>query len=188
MIASGETRLSSMTMRRMPVLAQSQAVPVVDANGNPVLGVNPDGSITPMLAPASLPPSYYAQSGELASAMDDSSVSNGEAGLSVPAGLAEFYPGGPLDAQRFNGQFFGQFTAYSNYAFGIYTSAAGLSLDDALAGANAVAGLANYPPNFPRGGNSNYPNLLNSNYTNIVNGYGAYASGGVCPSNACGGP
>jgi hypothetical protein len=181
-------------MRRMPVLAQSQAVPVVDANGNPVLGVNPDGSITPMLAPASLPPSYYAQSGELASAMDDSSVSNGGAGLSVPAGLAEFYPGGPLDAQRFNGQFFGQFTAYANFAFGIYAAAAGLTLDDALGGANTVAGLASYNPIFPRGGYTGYPNLLNSNYNNIVNGYGYYASGGACTSSgpfglpSCGGP
>jgi hypothetical protein len=92
---------------------------------------------------------------------------------------------GPLDAQRFNGQWFGQYAAYANYAYGIYTAAAGLSLPEALAGANAAAWNANYNPDYPRGVYSDYPNLLNSNYTNIVNGYSAYAGGGVCPSNAC---
>jgi hypothetical protein len=130
---------------------------------------------------------HQTTSGQLAATMDDASVANGEAALGVGVNLLEFAPSGRLDAQRFDGQFFGQFTAYSNYAFGIYTAAAGLTLDQALAGANAVAGFATYPPQFDRGGYTGYPNLLNSNYVNIVNGYGAYASGGICTSQACGG-
>jgi RHS repeat-associated protein len=146
---------------------QPSSIQVVDAQGNPVMGHNPDGSITPMQAPASLPPSLYENLGEFTALVPGS----------IPLELAAFAPGGPLDAQRFDGQTNMAWVAYANYAFGIYTAAAGVPLDTALTGANVVAGFAGYSGSFPRGGYTNYPNLLNSNYNNIVNGYNAVASG-----------
>ena len=39
---------------------------VTDSQGNPVQRVNLDGSVSPMLAPAGLPPNYFAGTGQLA--------------------------------------------------------------------------------------------------------------------------
>ena len=162
-----------------PPVSASSPTAVVDSQGNPILGVNPDGSMTPMSAPAGLPLSYYTSLGETAALMDSSSVGAGEAPVAVLGTLLEFAPGLPLDAQRFDGTFYPSYTAYSNFAFGVYAAAAGVPLPTALWGANLVAGGAAFSPAFPRGGNASYPNLLNSNYANIVAGYTAYASGQI---------
>src|ERR1700721_46027 len=92
-------------------------------------------------------------------------------GLHAPlvwGNLAEFAWGGPMDAQRFGGQFYSAYTPYANYAFGIYTGAAGLSLSQALNGANTVAGFAQYKGSkFAR--SQIYPNMRQSKLTNITN-------------------
>src|ERR1700733_1146511 len=68
----------------------------------------------------------------------------------VSGNLVEFALGGLMDAQRFDGQFYLDYTPYANYAFGIYTGGAGLSLSQAPNGANTVAGFAHYNGRFAR--------------------------------------
>jgi hypothetical protein len=153
--------------------------PVTDSQGNPVQGVNPNGSVSPMQAPAGLPPIYYAGAGELANSMQNSPNPMGLSPPIVPVNLAEFAPGAPMDAQRVGGGFNLAYTSYANYSFGIYTAAAGLTLQQALAGANSVAGFATYNPNFVRAAPP-YSSMLQSNLVNVTAGYKAYVNGQVC--------
>ncbi len=89
--------------------------------------------------------------------------------------LAQFRRGGPLDAQvRYGGS-----PAYANYAFGVYTGAAGFSLPDALGIANLYGQLrSHYPATTVM--DRNYPSIPSANVANISNGFNAYKSGALC--------
>jgi len=92
--------------------------------------------------------------------------------------LASFHRGGSLDAQAVGGS-----TAYANYAFGDYMSAAGFSLSQTLASANAyAAGFSHYGPNVPM--DPNYPSLPAVNVANITKGFNDEQNGTLCtPTN-----
>jgi RHS repeat-associated protein len=88
--------------------------------------------------------------------------------------LASFHRGGSLDAQAAGGS-----TAYANYAFGDYMSAAGFSLSETLAAANAyAAGFSNYGPTIPM--DPNYPSLPAANVANITKGFNDEQNGTLC--------
>lgn len=103
------------------------------------------------------------------------------AGLGESAGwfhndvnLFEFHRGGLLDAQADGGS-----TAYANYVFGVYMNAAGYSLSQTLAGANAYAYLfAHYPPNKPK--DPKYPSIPAVNVANITAGFNTNKNGTLC--------
>ena len=89
--------------------------------------------------------------------------------------LSQFRRGGDLDAQKF-----GAAPAYANYAFGVYESAAGDTLDQALALADIYAEYrSTYPASTPMAG-PNYPFTPKVNVTNITNGFNAQQGGYLC--------
>ncbi|MBS1799667.1 MAG: RHS repeat protein [Acidobacteria bacterium] len=111
-------------------------------------------------------PSVYAQKGNAASsnALKDAYY------------LSQFRRGGALDAQvRYGGA-----PSYANYVFGVYMSAAGYSLSQALALADTYAQYrSRYPANTPMAG-PNEPFTPQVNITNIQNGFTAQANGTTC--------
>jgi hypothetical protein len=118
-------------------------------------------------------PNLYAQFGKTAS-------SNPLVDLSY---LLQFRRGGSLDAQvglGANGQPCGGSPAYANYAYGVYMSAAGYTLSQALAGADIYAQFrSRYPVGTPMAGPT-YPFTPQSNVTNITNGFNAQQNGTTC--------
>ena len=156
--------------------------PVTDANGNPVMGTNSNGSQSPMQAPAGLPLSVYEAAGHEVADLNAIAVY----GLSMPAAIAangvnaynlvNMRDGGSLDAQRIGGTFNPQFTAYANYAYGVYTSAAGMPLDSALEGANLHGSFTTENGK----GLAPYTDILPANVANITNGYDANKGGQLC--------
>jgi len=79
-----------------------------------------------------------------------------------------------LDAQKY-----GAAAAYGNYVFGVYESAAGDTLDQALSLADIYAEFrSTYPLNAPM--DSNHPFTPQANVTNITNGFNAQQGGFLC--------
>lgn len=69
--------------------------------------------------------------------------------------------------------------AYGNYTFGVYMAAAGVSLNNALSGANAYAFFfSSYSKSTPM--DPRYGSLPAASVANITNGYNAYGNGTVC--------
>jgi len=106
------------------------------------------------------------------------------AGLGESAGwfhndvnLFEFHRGGLLDAQADGGS-----TAYANYVFGVYLNAAGYSLSQTLAAANAYGALFSHynPAKVPGGMDRNYPSIPAVNVANITAGFNANKNGTLC--------
>ncbi len=157
--------------------------PVLDASGNPIFGINPDGSGTPLVSPAGLPLSTFVRQGQMAFSLSNSLDPYGigmAAGAVLTADdLYGFRGGGPLDAQMISGTFNNQYTAYANFAFGVYTAAAGLTMDQALAGANWYASSRSNYVNSGYVFSSTYTNLPQQNVDNITNGYRAYVTGAI---------
>ena len=88
--------------------------------------------------------------------------------------LASFHRGGSLDAQASGGS-----TRYANYVFGVYASAAGMSLSQALQGANLYASIfASYGSNVPL--DPNYTSTPAANVAIITTGFDAQQNGTVC--------
>jgi len=91
------------------------------------------------------------------------------------ANLASFRAGGALDAQPL-----GATPAYANYVYGVYMSAAGYSLNQALAGADIYAQYrSKYKPGTPMAA-PNYPYTPQVNVAYITVGFDAQQGGHVC--------
>jgi len=88
--------------------------------------------------------------------------------------LASFHRGGSLDAQASGGS-----TPYANYVYGVYAGSAGMSLSQALQGANLYASIfASYGPNVPL--DPNYTSTPAANVAIITAGFNAQQNGTVC--------
>jgi hypothetical protein len=89
--------------------------------------------------------------------------------------LFQFRAGGGLDAQPQ-----GASPAYANYAYGVYMSAAGYTLNQSLSGADIYAEYrAHYPVTVPMA-RPDYPFTPVANVRNITNGFNAQQTGTVC--------
>ncbi len=99
----------------------------------------------------------------------------------VPANagaVSLFKRGWPLDAQVL----YGGSQAYANYAFGVFMSAAGFSLSDALAGANAYgANFSKYPLGTQM--DPTYTKIPASNVQNIIQGFNDQQNGTLCATH-----
>jgi len=92
-----------------------------------------------------------------------------------PYYLSQFRAGGELDAQPR-----GASPAYANYVFGVYTSAAGYTLDQALALADTYAQYrGHYPPGKPMD-RPEHPFTPVVNVANITSGFNAQQNGTLC--------
>ncbi len=121
-----------------------------------------------------LPPSAYAAQGQAAKG---SSVNFA---LDVTTG----FPGGDyLDPQPLGSGNAFQNQAYGNYTFGVYMQSAGLTLPQALSGANDYAAIRkafNRLQYTNQTMDPNYPSLPAASVANITNGFNAQASGTTC--------
>jgi hypothetical protein len=89
--------------------------------------------------------------------------------------LYQFKGGGALDAQPL-----GASPAYANYVYGVFMSAAGFTLNQALSGADWYAQhWGSYPNNPPMSGPT-YPFTPQVNVANITVGFNAQQGGNVC--------
>jgi RHS repeat-associated protein len=121
-----------------------------------------------------LPPSAYAAQGQAANGSLINFV------LDVSMGLPR---GNFLDPQPLASGTVYQRQGYGNYTFGVYTQAAGLTLSQALSGANAYAAyslLTNWAQYSGDQMDANYQFLPAASVTNITNGYNAQATGTTC--------
>jgi hypothetical protein len=180
MMAPGENRLSPTTMRRMPVLAQSQdplspvvttaqymaqtngyqGVPVVLPNGQTVPDqFSPTGNLMSPVADLSEVVVTGHVIGDTYSTLLNSPESSGGASLYLMSALnAAVGQGGTYDYQRAGNRITGytqlpQYRDVSNFNVGLLTQAAGLTLDETLsiAGGLAYFESSNYSPNNPYG-------------------------------------
>jgi hypothetical protein len=168
MMASGEIRLSTTTMRRMPVLAQSQIDTGASADGTPAVVVTASSiqGVPVVLPNGQTVPDQFSPTGNLMSPVADLSeiVVTGHAIgntyrtlLNNPESSIGAYPylmsalnaavgqGGTYDYQRsrnpFNGKYFQlrQFRDVSNFNVGLIAQAAGLTIDETLSIAGGLA-------------------------------------------------
>ena len=84
-----------------------------------------------------------------------------------------------FDAQPLASGTVKQRAAYGNYVYGVYMEAAGLSLSEALFGANACAFLKSQYPGRTQM-DPNYRSLPAANVGNIMNGFNAQKNGTTC--------
>jgi hypothetical protein len=90
--------------------------------------------------------------------------------------LFSFHAGGSLDAQAQGGS-----TNHANYAFGVYTAAAGFSLNGALSGANFYASFpGQYDDRDPSSFDANFTSTPTTNVVNITNGFNNQTNGTPC--------
>ena len=91
------------------------------------------------------------------------------------ATLYHFKRGDRLDAQvQYGGS-----TAYANYVYGVYLSAAGWSLSETLSSANAYGRpRSKYGPDIEM--STDYPDIPTSNVNNITRGYWNQQEGNLC--------
>ena len=113
--------------------------------------------------------------GDLSNSFDPYGMSGAAGAFLTTSNLYDFRRGGRLDAQvRYAGS-----TAYANYAFGVSASAAGLTLAQALSGANDYAGQrSSYAPGTQY--DPNYPKVPAVNVKNINSGYNDQKNGTLC--------
>jgi hypothetical protein len=113
--------------------------------------------------------------GGLSNAYDPYGVSSAAGGALTAANLYDFRRGGPLDAQvRYKGS-----TPYANYVFGVYAAAAGISLAQALTGANDYAARnSRYPAD--KKYDEDYRATPATNVQNIIAGYRDQKSASLC--------
>jgi len=106
----------------------------------------------------------------------------GQAALGNPlqrlANLTGFPRGNRFDAQPLASGTVDQKRAYGNYVYGVYMAATGVSLVDALEGANTFALTSSYPAGTVY--DSNFTNLPAANVQNIVNGFLDQQNGLAC--------
>ncbi len=145
------------------------------SNGTPATS-NPPPCAPSGSAPA---PTVYQQRGQQANNMtnayDPYGMSSAAGAMYNAQNFYQFKRGGPLDAQvRYGGS-----TAYANYVFGVYLSAAGWTLQQTLSAANDYAAARSSYPNHPSM-DPNYPSTPASNVANITAGYNAQQSGTLC--------
>src|SRR5579864_209500 len=89
----------------------------------------------------------------------------------------QFHKGGNMDAQVQGAK-----PDYANYVYGVYMSAAGWTLDQALSGADFVAQhWAQYPPNVPK--DPKYQFTPEINVMNITFGFDAQQMGTLCTTH-----
>jgi RHS repeat-associated protein len=111
-------------------------------------------------------PSAYAQTAQKASSNAFSEILS----------LLQFRRGAALDAQvRYGGA-----PSYANYAYGVYMSAAGNTLPQALALADTYAQFRSHYPVGTTMAGPEYPYLPQANVTNIINGYVSQQTGTIC--------
>ena len=127
-------------------------------------------------------PGAYAQMGEMARELQNNSYdpdgNTSNAGLMYNAGqMLEFHRGGNLDAQHY-----GASPPYGNYAFGVYTAAAGIPLSGTLDLANTYGKYFSKYPTDPKAPgykpmDENYQHIPAENVDNITTGYNDYQNG-----------
>jgi hypothetical protein len=128
-------------------------------NGNPIVPANPCNR-----AGNAPDPSVYQAKGQAAQTNEIKDLYY----------LFQFRAGGRLDAQPQ-----GSSTAYANYVYGVYTSAAGYTLNQALAGADIYAQYrASYGPGTVM--DPNHPFTPMVNVMNINYGFNAQQNGTLC--------
>jgi len=135
------------------------------ANNGPVVVKNPC-----QFQGRALSPSDYGTSGQ----QSRNSTTN------LVLDIAMGFPAGHyLDPQPLAAGDVFQRQAYGNYAYGVYMASAGVSLNNALSGANTYAFFrSSYPKSTPM--DPTYGSLPAASVTNIRNGYNAYVNGTVC--------
>ncbi len=102
-------------------------------------------------------------------------MSSAASELQNDVNLIQFHRGWALDAQVL----YGGSQDYANYVYGVYTSAAGMTLDQALEGAEIYAELkAKYPAGTKM--NSKYTHVPQVNVDSITSGYNAQLDGTMC--------
>ena len=149
----------------------------------PVTPVTPPSvNTSPPCAPSGTAPdpTVYQQKGQLANSLTNYPYDPN--GMSLAAGtlynLVELYGfrrGGPNDAQVL----YGGSPAYANYVFGVYLSAAGLSLPETLSAANDYAAArSRYPAGTVM--DRTYTATPAVNIANITAGYDAQQTGTLC--------
>ena len=122
-----------------------------------------------------MPPSAYAAQGAASNIYKNP--------ISFAADTASKGWTGFLNSQPLNSGTVQQNAAYGNYVFGVYMQAAGLTLSQALSGANAFAAYRHIENPGQYAGQQmdpNYPSLPVQNVTNVTNGFNAEANGTTC--------
>jgi RHS repeat-associated protein len=102
------------------------------------------------------------------------------AGLSTMA--SDFHQGGPLDPQPFTAGTPLQQATYGNYVYGVFSAAAGLSLDQALTAAS-IYGYKQQLVNGAYKGRTfgpDYRGIPAANVQDIISGYNDYVNGTLC--------
>ena len=112
-----------------------------------------------------LDPGVYQAAGEAAQSNFVKDLSN----------LYQFRAGGRFDAQPLGGS-----PSYANYVYGVYTAAAGYTLDQALAGADIYAQYrSRYPAGTPMD-SPDHPFTPAPNVRNITAGFNSEQNGTLC--------
>lgn len=153
------------------------------AGNNPLNNIDPQGLCQCQGVGNAPAPDLYQQRGQLANNMMNSPDPYGmapAAGEIYNLGqLVQFQRGGALDAQvRYGGS-----TAYANYVFGVYMSASGATLSQALSGAQDYAQHSGATRTYGNAGylmDQNYPGIPVSNVENITQGYNDQQNGTLC--------
>lgn len=152
-------------------------------SGNPFSAVDVLGLCKCSKSGTAPDPSVYDQLGKRA---NNVIVARDPYGMGAAAGefyngitLSKFRRGGQLDAQvRYGAE-----PPYANYVFGVYMSASGASLSQALMAAQDYARYAGAPQvyrNAHRTMDKNYPDIPASNVENITAGYNDQKNGTLC--------
>jgi len=186
-VASGVKQDGPISASDIPSNSPNHPAPFLDSSGQPVT----DDQGRPLFRPANLPPETYLTAGQASqlgafissykriegSEQSEQSL-EAEGGLVgiIAMALAPFQQGGNLDAERFEGQYVRDYHAYANIALGIFMAAAGVSIDDALAIADAYAESKS---NFHGPKDKVYTHSLEADVQNIKLGYKLYKSGRV---------
>ncbi len=181
---------SPISSSNIPDQSPKRPVRVVDGSNNPVL----DDQGNQLVRPADLPPQTYVSEGSASHLAEYISLYNqavqnelnepSEPNEQALAGLAakialelgQFRQGGSLDAERVDGQYVRDYHDYANLAIGLYLAAAGVKIEDALAIANAYAGVAS---EFHEPMDDVYTNLSRRDVRSIRMGYELYQSGRI---------
>ena len=186
----GRTKLASISASSIPADDPMHPVRFVDSVGNPVS----DDQGNSLLRPADLPPERFVSAGAAShlveyiqlynqavqSEMSDPGDRNEQAlaGLAakITVELGQFRQGGPLDAERVQGQYVADYHDYANVAIGLYLAAAGVKLEDGLSFANDYAGVMSQ---FHEPMDEVYTYLPKRDVHDVRMGYELYQSGRI---------
>lgn len=140
--------------------------PLVDRDGQPIIGGNDD----PVEFPSTLPPAFFVAQGHRLRHLPVEEI-----GQQLAVDLLKFFRGLPWDAQRLDGEYFREWVDYATIAIGLYAAAAGLSEHQILIVQRIYASLFSDFGNATR--DQEYPNLPRRNVRNTRIGFRLYRQG-----------